>query len=89
MAQVFYVTQKILKHSKMYGYNVVEARVFKILEDDAPSLVHAFEYQTGATPGICNLVMRELVQNGILNSKYAGKDYYEMPRDEIKIFEML
>lgn len=89
MAQVFYVTQRVLKHNKTYGYNVVEARVFKLLEDGSPSLVQAFDYQTGSTPGIRNLVLRELVSRGVLNSEFAGKDYYDIPRDEIVIHELV
>lgn len=86
--QVFYVSEKVLKHNKTYGYNTVEARVYRILEDGSPSLVHVFDYQTGASPGIRNLVLRELVQTGKLNSEYAGKDYYNIPREEITIHEL-
>jgi hypothetical protein len=83
--QRFYVTQTIIRRNKTYGYNVIEARVYKLLDDGFPSLVHAFTYQTGAVPGLQNLVLRELISNGKVNSE-VGKEYYE--QEQVKIYEL-
>lgn len=86
MAKKFYVMQQVLKRNKTYGYNTVSASVYQIANDGTPCLVHAFQFKTGAIPGIRNLVLQELVKAEVLPKKYEKTDYYN--QDTVKIFEL-
>lgn len=74
--QVFYFTERQIKHSKMYGYSVIECKIYRI-KRNLPEYIGKVEYNTDSNPGNFSVVFQWLYKN-----KYISKKLYRLSANE-------
>ena len=66
--QVFYFTERQIKHSRMYGCSVIECKIYKI-KHNLPEYIGKVEYNTASNPGNFSVVFQWLIENKFISKK--------------------